>query len=118
MLVGAGHAHVQVLREFLMRRPPGCRVTLVVDQPLAVYSGMVPGFVAGQYRADEPELDPVPLARRGGARVVFGRVDRIDAGGRRIHVEGRAPLRYDIASVNIGSTVSGLDLPGVREHAI
>ncbi len=117
MLVGAGHAHVQVLRAFLMQRLPNCRVTLVVDQSIAVYSGMVPGFVAGQYRADELEIDPVPLARRAGARVVFGRVLRIDASERRIHIVGRPPLRYDIASFNVGSTVSGLDLPGVKEHA-
>jgi selenide,water dikinase len=118
LLVGAGHAHVQVLRSFLMRPPADCRVTLVVDRPIAVYSGMVPGFIAGQYREEELEIDPLPLARRAGARVVYGRVLRVDAAERRVHVEGRASLHYDIASFNIGSTVAGLDLPGVREHAV
>ena len=118
ILVGAGHSHVQVLRSFLMQPPVNCRVTVIVDRPVAVYSGMVPGFVSGQYRAEELEIDPVPLARRAGARVVFGRVTRIDAAARCVHVEGRAPLRYDIASINIGSTVAGLDLPGVLEHAL
>lgn len=118
LLIGAGHAHVQVLRSFLMRPPSGCRVTLVVDRPVAVYSGMVPGFIAGQYREDDLEIDPLPLARRAGARIVYGRVLRVDATGRRVHVEGRASLGYDIASFNIGSTVAGLDLPGVREHAL
>jgi selenide,water dikinase len=101
-----------------MQPPPNCRVTVIVDRPVAVYSGMVPGFVSGQYRAEELEIDPVPLARRAGARVVFGRVTRIDAAERCVHVEGRAPLRYDIASINIGSTVTGLDLPGVLEYAL
>ena len=117
ILVGAGHSHVQVLRSFLMQ-PPNCRVTVIVDRPVAVYSGMVPGFVSGDYRAEELEIDPVPLARRAGARVVFGRVTRIDAAARCVLVEGRAPLHYDIASINIGSTVSGLDLPGVLDHAL
>ena len=59
VLVGAGHAHVQVLEAFA-ESPPDCRLTLVVDTPIAVYSGMVPGFVAGQYRSEELE---VPLGR-------------------------------------------------------
>ncbi len=118
LLIGAGHAHVQVLRSFLMQRPPDCRVTLIIDRPVAAYSGMVPGFVAGQYRAEELEIDPLPLARRAGARVVFGKALRIDPAARRVHVEGRPALRYDVASINIGSTVMGMELPGVSEHAL
>jgi len=33
-----------------MRPLPGIRLTVVVDRPTAVYSGMVPGFVAGMTR--------------------------------------------------------------------
>ena len=118
LLIGAGHAHVQVLRSFLMQRPSHCRVTLIIDRPVAVYSGMVPGYVAGQYRAEELEIDPLPLARRAGARVVFGKALRIDPAARCVHVEGRSALKYDVASINIGSTVMGLELPGVSEHAL
>jgi len=73
ILVGGGHAHVQVLRGLAMRPLAGARVTLVVDDPVAVYSGMVPGFVAGHYRRDELEIDVRPLARRAGAAVVVAR---------------------------------------------
>src|SRR5262249_48861148 len=97
---------------------PGVHATVVVDDPVAVYSGMVPGLVSGQYRREEVEIDVQPLARRAGASVVHARALKIDAPGRAIHVEGRPPLRYDLASLNVGSTVAGLDLPGVREHAI
>ena len=46
VLVGVGHAHVQVLRSLAMKPLAAVRVTLVVDDPVAVYSGMVPGVVA------------------------------------------------------------------------
>src|SRR5262245_32295590 len=118
VLVGGGHAHVQVLRRFAMDPPPGARVTVVVDTPVAVYSGMVPGLAAGQYRRHELEIDVVPLARRAGARVIVARMLGIDAGARRLTLEGRAPIAYDLASLDIGSTVAGLDLPGVRAHAV
>jgi selenide,water dikinase len=117
VLVGAGHAHIQVLDAFAAS-PPGCRLTLVVDTPIAVYSGMVPGFVAGQYRVEELQIDPLPLARRAGVEVVLARAVRIDSENQRIELEDHEAVPYDIASFDIGSTVAGLDLPGVREHAL
>jgi selenide,water dikinase len=118
VLVGGGHAHVQVLEAFAAMPLAGARLTVVVDTPIAVYSGMVPGFVAGQYRAEELEIDVLPLARRAGARCVVARCVGVDAAARRLLLEGRASLPYDVASFDVGSTVLGLDRPGVREHAL
>ena len=117
LLVGGGHAHVQVLRAMMMRPWPEARVTVVLDTPVAIYSGMVPGFVARQYRASELEIDVVPLARRAGAEVVLDAAVGVDPAARRVLLESRPPLAYDFVSFDIGSTVAGLDLPGVREHA-
>jgi selenide, water dikinase len=118
VLVGGGHTHIQVLKSWAMAPPPGARLTLVVDRPIAIYSGMVPGLVAGQYARPELEIDVWPLARRAGARAIVARAVGVDADERRIALEGRPPLRYDTASFDVGSTVTGLDLPGVREHAV
>lgn len=118
VLVGGGHSHVQVLRHFAMSPAPEARLTVVLDQPVAVYSGMVPGFVAGQYATHELEIDVVPLARRAAARVVLAPATGVDPAQRRIHVVGRPSIRYDVASFDVGSTVHGLDLPGIREHAL
>jgi selenide,water dikinase len=118
VLVGGGHAHVQVLRQFEMNPPPDAHLTIVLDVPVAVYSGMVPGFVAGQYRAEELEIDVVPLARRAAASVILSPATGIDAEQRQILFADRPPIPYDVASLDIGSTVAGLDLPGVHEHAL
>lgn len=118
VLVGGGHSHVQVLRAFAMEPLTHAHLTLVVDTPVAVYSGMVPGFVAGQYRAPELEIDVLPLARRAMARVILSAAVRIDADEKRIHFADRPPIPYDLASLDVGSTVVGSDLPGIREHAL
>jgi selenide,water dikinase len=97
---------------------PDVRLTLVVDKPIAVYSGMVPGYVAGQYRREELEIDVVPLARRAGARVILSPAIGVDPASKRIRLSDRPALRYDVASFDIGSTVAGLDLPGVRQNAL
>ena len=118
VLVGGGHGHVQVLRRQLMAPIPGLRVTVVVDRPVALYSGMVPGLVAGQYAAEALQIDVQPLARRAGARLIVAAATGIDAVAGEIHLQGRAPLAYDFASLNIGSEVAGLETPGVRAHAL
>jgi selenide,water dikinase len=74
--------------------------------------------VAGDYAAWECEIDVLPLARRAGARVVLAGAERIDARAQRVMCEGRPAIAYDLASLDVGSTVRGLELPGVREHAL
>lgn len=118
VLVGGGHAHVQVLQRFIMKPDPDVRVTTVLDQPLALYSGMVPGVLAGDYQPWEAEIDVWALARRANARIVDAAATGLDRDAGRVLLEGRPPLRYDVLSFDVGSTVAGLDIPGVREHAI
>ncbi|HMH75752.1 MAG TPA: FAD-dependent oxidoreductase, partial [Candidatus Udaeobacter sp.] len=118
VLVGGGHAHIQVLKRWAMAPVPGARLTLVVDRPIAVYSGMVPGFVAGQYPREALEIDVRPLALRTGARCIVAPAIGLDTGARRLVLDGRPPIAYDTVSFDVGSTVAGLALPGVREHAI
>jgi pyridine nucleotide-disulfide oxidoreductase family protein len=118
VLVGGGHSHVEVLKEWAREPAPGVRLSLVTDSPRAVYSGMVPGLVAGQYRLDEIEIDVERLARRAGAAWLDTQATRLDAHAHRLHVHGASPLAYDMVSFDVGSTVSGLDRPGVRQHSL
>jgi selenide,water dikinase len=118
VLIGGGHAHVQVVRRWAMAPLPGVRLSVVLDRAEAVYSGMVPGFVAGDYDAAECEIDVVPLARRAGARVILAPASEIDPHARRVGFAERPPLAYDVASLDVGSSVRGQELPGVAEHAL
>ena len=43
MLVGGGHAHVQVLRRLAMQPLPWLRATLIARETATPYSGMLPG---------------------------------------------------------------------------
>lgn len=118
VLVGGGHAHVQVIRRWMMRPVPGVRLCVVLDQPVAAYSGMVPAYVAGELPREALEIDVVPLARRAGARVVLSAATRVDPVARTIEFADRPALPYDLASIDVGSSVRGLSLPGVRSHAL
>jgi selenide,water dikinase len=118
LLIGAGHAHVEVLRQAALATRPRRQLVLAVDQNPSLYSGMLPGWVAGRYRAEDLSIDAVALARRAGAEVVLEAVHRIDADRRRAATASGRELAYDVASLDVGSSVAGRDLPGVREHAL
>ncbi|MDT8857054.1 selenide, water dikinase SelD [Paracoccaceae bacterium Fryx2] len=118
VLIGGGHAHALVLRMWGMDPLPGVRLTVINPGPVAPYTGMLPGHVAGHYGRDDLMIDLVPLARHAGARVVLDRAAGIDRAARRVLLEGRGPLPYDVASIDIGIGSDLPDLPGFAEHAV
>ena len=79
---------------------------------------MVPGYIAGQYDRSSLEIDLERLCNRARATYVRATISTIDAKQHRVIREDGTDVNYDIASIDIGSSVSGRDVPGVAEHAI
>ncbi|MGI9327122.1 MAG: selenide, water dikinase SelD, partial [Pseudomonadales bacterium] len=104
LLVGGGHAHVQVLRRFGMEPVPGVRLTLIAREPHTPYSGMLPGYVAGHYDYDDIHIDLGPLARFANARFIADSVEGMDLEQRHVTLANHPQLRFDAVSLNIGAT--------------
>lgn len=102
VLIGGGHTHALLLKKWADAHPPHARLRLITPARTAPYSGMLPGFVAGHYQRDDLEIDLATLAARTGADLILGSVDGIDLSRREISITGHSPVRFDIASVNIG----------------
>ena len=117
VLIGGGHTHALALRMWGMAPLPGARVTLINPGPTSPYTGMLPGYVAGHYTRHQLDIDLVRLARFAGARIVFDKAAGIDRQDKLVHLEGRAPIRYDIASLDIGVTADLPNLAGFDAHA-
>ena len=118
VLVGGGHAHVHVLKSFGMWPAPGVRVTLVTRDVETPYSSMLPGYVAGYYSFEECHIDLGRLATFAGARLIRDEAIGLDRAARTVLTSDHPPIRYDILSIDIGSTPRSDDVPGVAEHAI
>ncbi len=112
LLIGGGHAHVQVLRKFGMKPEPGVRLTLVSRESATPYTGMLPGFIAGEYSQSEIVIDLLKLARFANCRFIEANVERVDCTDQRAYLGGeRPPIRFDALSINTGGDCT-LDISG------
>lgn len=117
LLVGAGHAHLVVLRSLKEKPLYGARLTLLSPSPMQLYSGMLPGVIAGHYRLKEAQIDVAALAERGYVQFVQGALAALDPERRLARLHDGAEIEYDVASLNAGSLVDTA-IPGAREHAL
>lgn len=124
VLVGAGHAHLEVLRALAEEPHPPVDLTVVTPVRRHLYSGMVPGYLQGTYTDDEIAVDLLPLARRAGGRLVDAWAVDLDPASRTLGLESAADgppapdrLTYDLVSFNVGSRSAATDRPGVAAHA-
>ncbi|MFM7394845.1 MAG: selenide, water dikinase SelD [Cyanobium sp.] len=111
ILAGGGHTHALVLRMWAMesrRRPTGTLITLVSRHSTALYSGMVPGLVAGLYRREECSIDLRRLCLLAGAAFVQAEITGLDAAARELVLQGRPPLRYDQLCLDVGAVTAEL----------
>ena len=106
LLVGAGHAHAQVLKGWAESPLPGVELVVVSPHALAPYSGMVPGWLAGTYDFDDIVIDFSSLCERAGARWVPAELLRLDPRHRHVELSNGERLRYDLLSLNVGSTLT------------
>jgi hypothetical protein len=66
VLIGAGHAHLEVLRRLARQPLPGARLTPIARERYTTHSGMPPGVIAGLYRAEAAQVAlKARLARTG-----------------------------------------------------
>ena len=117
LLVGGGHAHVEVLRSIKRRPIPRTEVLLVSTGRFAAYTGMVPGYLAGRYTSSNISFDLDALTRAAGGSFVDGTVEQVDGAARTVHVNGQR-IAFDACSIDIGSAAAGSDVAGVRENAV
>jgi selenide, water dikinase len=111
LLVGAGHAHAVVLKKLVEKPLYGARVALVSPAAKQLYSGMLPGVLAGLYRRHQAEIDVARLAEAAYAEFIEDEVVALDPARRIVRLDRGGELTYDFLSLNAGSRVD-TSVPG------
>lgn len=102
LLVGGGHAHLQVLAELARRPLRGWQVDLVSPQEHQIYSGMLPGWIAGHHPLEDCLVPLRPLAERAGIRFHRTAGTSLDMTGKSLRCENGESLGFDVLSLDIG----------------
>jgi pyridine nucleotide-disulfide oxidoreductase family protein len=105
LLIGAGHAHAFVLEAFAKRPDPNIAITVVSDAPFAAYSGSVPAWLSGECTLRETQMDIDALCQRAGARFIASPAVALTTLKRQVTLADGSVLPFDVASLNVGSTL-------------
>lgn len=118
VLLGGGHAHVQVLHALAREPMAGADVLLITPFARQMYSGMVPGLVAGHYTADQCAIPLMPLAAAAGVPMVEGMAVALDAAARVVHLADGRTAEYDVLSLDTGASMDRDRIRGARGNAM
>jgi pyridine nucleotide-disulfide oxidoreductase family protein len=122
VMLGAGHAHVHLLSTLAANPPAGVQITLVAPYPRQLYSGMMPGFVAGHYSLDNCVIPLAPLLANSGVHWQQRHAVALDANTRTLILDDGSSLNFDLLSINSGPVQDRPSIeqmmPGAREHAL
>lgn len=105
VIVGAGHAHLTVLKNLKEFKNSSHDVTVVSASPLHYYSGMGPGMLSGIYRPEEIRFNVKKMSEDRGAAFVEDKVVKIQPDERKIVLLSGNEIGYDVISFNTGSFV-------------
>ena len=103
LLIGAGHAHLAILRALKKEPLASARLALVAPRASQIYSGMLPGVIAGHYRRDQAEIDVARLAGAVSAEFIQGEAVKLDPAHKLARLADASELEYDLVSINVGA---------------
>ena len=102
ILIGGGHSHVAVLADWARRGPPAARAILLTPEPTLRYSGMVPGWISGEYARDAGTVDLAGLAKAAGVQLVLDHCIAIDPEARSVLTKANGVVSFEHASIDVG----------------
>ncbi len=118
VLLGGGHAHLGVLADLAERPLVGWDVHLVSPYRRQIYSGMLPGWVAGHYPIESCAIALDRLARNARARFHETAGRALNAADNEISCADGTRLNFDLLSIDTGPLPATDLLPGSLEHAL
>jgi len=118
ILAGGGHAHLAVLHALARRRLPDVEVVLATPNVHSIYSGMVPGWMAGHYSPDSCLLDVQALAAAGNIRFLEQAVLGVDADERKVQLADGSRLDYEVLSIDVGSETNASWLEALGDRLV
>ena len=122
VLLGAGLAHLQMLRQLAQKPLIGVQVVLVAPQAQQIVAACIPAWMAGRRAMEDCSIPLEPLVQRAGVRWLQCGIRALDANGRLVLLDEGEPLAYDWLSINTAPNANRelleQAMPGVRTYGL
>ena len=118
VILGGGHSHVYVLKNIKNYAHNNLEIILVSNTMHTPYSGMFPGYIAGNYSFDECHIDLLPLSSYANCKLIYDEVVEIDTERGVLKFKEHSDLFYDFLSINTGSTPNMRSIKGAESFGI
>jgi selenide,water dikinase len=118
LLVGGGQAHGFVLRALAAAPRRDVEVVLTTPSEHLIYTGMLPGWVAGHYTLPEMTIPLAPLVQAAGAVLLRRRVVGLDLQRKAVLTDRAEWVEFDLLSIASGPAVDYDAIPGARDFAL
>jgi selenide,water dikinase len=118
VLLGGGHAQLSVLASLAERPLAACKVRLVTPYRRQIYSGMLPGWVAGHYPIEACAIALDALAARAGVVFHEAAAVALDPSHQQLRCDDGSEVPFDLLSIDTGPVAAIEDLPGSVENAL
>ena len=118
LLIGGGHTHVVVLRNWIKSGKPVGTVILISEGDFQYYSGMLPGMVSGFYKPDECRMSLGELCAQAGVRFIKARAVELDASAQSLVLHDGGRIAYDQISLDPGSKTRPLKVVDIDGNLV
>lgn len=105
VLAGGGHTHALLLKKWALHpeSKPDDLVVLVSKYSTTLYSGMVPGLLAGLYQIKDLEINLRQLSDQAKITFIKAEILGLDVKNKQLIFDNRAPLSFTRLSLNLGA---------------
>jgi selenide,water dikinase len=104
VLIGSGHAHLEVLKGFTTQEIAEHSFLLISPSRQTYYSGLIPRLIAGEITEKDLTIDSAEFAQSKGFQFVQDEVQSVDPVKKTVSLKSGSRIAFDLLSINVGGS--------------
>lgn len=104
ILVGSGHAHLEVVKALTAQEIASHRYLLLSPSRQTYYSGLIPRFIAGEIEEKDLTINSADFAESKGFQFIQDEVLAVDQDNNSVSLKSGKTVNFDVLSINVGGT--------------
>lgn len=104
VLIGSGHAHLEVIKELSKKEIAAHRFVLISPHRQTYYSGLIPRMIIGSTHAENVTINSADFAEAKGFQFIEDSIQSINEIEKTVSLSSGRVQAFDLLSINIGGT--------------